>query len=311
MGHYLAGNQLVDRGWAASLASSGAGLPGFPLSNLANRDLSKTWRMNGAAGAYVAAQLGTTPTFRVGLVWLVGATLPGTYTVRLATGLGTAGSTLQSTSFNWTGVGPLAMLLPASVAAPIVNVLVPTAGVVEAARLFIADVLDISETFRTDWSQTLIDPNTVQSGGPGGSIAPGKLVTRRGRSFTLYGMTDADVWGQDSATGHGTSFAEICAANGTTGEIALLPRVDRGVMNAAQEIALRNFAVYGTFDRAPGFKSLGQSVPTNLEHGNPSRTDAATEDQLRRLWMSGALGVTAITPNVSVGDGGKIGGGKG
>lgn len=291
MGHYLASNAIVDRGYAQSIATTYPFIGGHPLSNILTRRLSDTWQGAGGAGRYFAINHGGAPPFRLQLVWLVGCTLAGAYRIRIASGAGTTGVAVYDATYTYSGVGPCVFLLPGHYVANFVSVFGPTVGTLEVQRLVLADALDVSNSFRTDWGQTLVDPNPAQSSAPGGAVVSTSLTPRRQRAFTLAGMSDADVWGADSADGHGASFAEICASCGTTGEVILLPRVTPGVTGSGNEIALRDFAIYGTFDRAPSFKAWAQDKPAEDKGVTPSDADFGA---LRRLWQSGSLSLSSV-----------------
>lgn len=292
VGHYLASNVIVDRGYPV-MSTTYPVIAGHGVANLLTRRLSVTFQGAGAAGRYIAATLGTTPTFRVGLVWLVGCTLAGAYRIRIASAVGTGGSAVYDATYTYAS-GPCVFLLPGHYAGAVVNVFGPTAGVLEIQRLVLADWLDVSGTFRTDWGQILVDPNDAQSSAPGGSFVDTSQVARRQRSFSLSPMTDADVWGADAANGHGTSFSEICASCGTTGEVLLLPRVTPGELGAGNATALRDFSIYGTFDRAPSFKAMGQANPDGSGKGPSSFIDS-DKTKFRRLWQTGALSLQSIS----------------
>ena len=292
MAHFIGSNVIVDRGYA-TLSTTYPAIGGHALANMLTRRLADTWQGAAGAGRYFAASLGTTPAFRVMFVWLVGCTLAGSYRIRIASAAGTAGVSLHDATYTYGGVGPCAFILPDHYAGAFVNVFGPAAGTMDVARLVLGDLVDISDTFRTDWGHTFVDPNEAQSSAPGGTFVDTSKLVGRQRAFSLSAIDDAEMWGQDDAAGHGTSLTEIAASCGTTGEIVLLPRVVAGDTSGANAGALTDFAIYGTFDRAPSFKAMGQGRGVS-DGGKPEQFDDTDPTRVRRLWQSGSLVLTSI-----------------
>lgn len=293
MAHFIGSNVLVDRGYASSISATYPAIGGHPLGNMLTRRLADTWQGAGSAGRYFAVNLNATPLYRVAFVWLVGCTLAGNYRIRIANAAGTGGVAVHDATYAYGGNGPCAFVLPTRYSGAFVSVFGPSAGTIEVARLVLGDLVDVSDSFRTDWGHTFVDPNAAQSSGPGGAFVDTSQVARKQRSFSLVGVDDADLFGLDDATAHGTSLSEIAASCGTTGEVILLPRVTPGVTDGSNQVALGDFAIYGTLDRAMAFKTMGQG------RGVGAGKDALVFDdsdptKVRRLWQSGAMSLSSI-----------------
>lgn len=282
MPHFIGSNVIVDRGYAATLSTNYPAVGGHPVGNMLTRRLSETFQGAGSAGRYVAVNLGTAPLFRVQCVWLIGCTLAGSYRIRIASSAGTFGAAVYDGTYTYAGVGPCCFILPDRYAGAFVNVFGPSAGTIEVSRLVLADLVDVSSTFRTDWGHSFVDPNVAQTSAPGGSYASTAQVARRQRAFTLQNVDDVAFLGGDDASAHGTSLSEIAASCGTTGEVILLPRVDAGDTAGANATNLVDFAIYGNFDRAPSFKLAGLANPPPAGTGET------------RLWQSGAMTLSSI-----------------